>query len=58
MENAFHPQMGESLIMVGRGMHFYMCNAIASVYPCYHTFIEDTVGIKISKRPLRAVSNK
>ena len=35
-----------------------MCNAITSVYLCYHTFIEDTVGIKISKRPFRAVSNK
>lgn len=52
------PPNGRKFDHGGGGRYFYMCNAITSVYLCYHTFIEDTVGIKISKRPFRAVSNK
>lgn len=52
------PPNGRKFDHGGEGwkMYFYMCKAVTSVYLCYHTFIEDTVRIKISKRLLRAVS--
>lgn len=59
MENVSPPN-GRKFDQGGKGWkkYFYMCKAITSVYLCYHTFIEDSVGMKISQRLLRAVSNK